>query len=375
MNDSSELSQAEQTTPARVDRIQAVFEDQFQRGLHPGAQLVVSQHGKVVLDLAAGTADVQRGDPVTPRTPFLTFSVTKPFTAVCVHQLIEQGKIEMDAPVAEYWPEFGCKGKESATIRHVFLHQAGVPLRGLHRQVLCWPRWEWVTRNVAALPAEYPPGTKTAYHMVNYGFILGEVVRRVSGLPIQNYLRKHFLDPLGLKDTFLGLPKTERGRAAGLYASHPEHRNAVRVFRHPWIRGAVMPAATLNSSARDLNVFYQMLLNGGEYKGRRYLKEETVRAAATLGYEGPDATLGVIMRWAYGFHLGGLSLAGQAEYMMGHGSSLDTFGHFGMGTCQAWADRRTGLAVSFTCNRMLYHVESRKRWLEINNAVWDALED
>jgi CubicO group peptidase (beta-lactamase class C family) len=357
----------------RLERIREVFESQLERGLHPGAQLVVRHRGRVLLDLAAGTADLRRKDPVTPNTPFLGFSVSKPFTALCVHQLIEAGRIEMDAPVAEYWPEFGCKGKETATIRHVFLHQAGIPSRGLYRQILHWPRWEWVIRNVARLPAEYPPGSRTAYHLVNFGFILGEVVRRVSGLPVDEYLHRHFLQPMGLKDTFLGLPAGERHRAAGLYPGSPETRNAVLVFRHPWVRSAVLPAATLNTTARDLGVFYQMLLNEGELDGKRYLQPETVHAATQLGVEGMDATLGVSMRWAYGFHLGGLSLDGQAEYMMGSGSTMETFGHFGMGTCQAWADWRTGTAASFTCNQMLFRLESRRRWMEINDAVWEAV--
>jgi CubicO group peptidase (beta-lactamase class C family) len=367
-------SQAGEFPQETLRRIEEAFDEQLRQGLHPGAQLVIRQNGKVLLDLASGTASLRRGNPVTPSTPFLTFSVTKPFTGVCVHKLIEEGKIELDAPVAEYWPEFGCRGKETATIRHVFLHQAGVPVRGLYRQILRWPRWKAVTRFVAALPAEYPPGTKTAYHLVNYGFILGEVVRRVSGLPVHEYLHHHFLEPLGLDNTFLGLPKAEEKRAAGLYSGHRENRNAVLVFRYPRIRRAVIPAATLHSTARELTIFYQMLLNEGEYRGKRFLQPDTIRQATTLGWEGVDGTIGVSMRWAYGFHLGGMGADGRVEYSMGKGSSLETFGHFGMSTCMAWADRGYQIAAAFTCNRMLHRLDSRRRWLVFNDLIWEGLE-
>lgn len=360
-------------TDRAEDRIAQVFTGQLERGLHPGAQLVVRQHGQTLLDLAQGTANLKRGDPVLPETPFLVFSVSKAFTGICVHHLIEAGQIELDAPVAQYWPEFGCRGKESATIRHVFLHQAGVPLRGLYRQILRWPWWDAVVRMVAALPAEFPPGSQTAYHMVNYGFILGEVVRRVSGLPVGEYLRRHFLEPLGLENTWLGLPPSQRGRAAGVYSGDRENRNAAAVFASPWVRSASIPAATLNSTARELGIFYQMLLDGGEYAGRRYLKPETIQAAVSLGYEGYDGTLGLQTRRAYGFHLGGRIPGGPSQYILGKGSSLETFGHFGMGTCMAWADRRTGTVAAFTCNRLLHHLKSRARWIELNDAIWDVV--
>lgn len=363
---------------AGVRRIEEVFEEQLDRGLHPGAQLVVLRHGQVVVDLAAGLADVRRKIPVTHDTPFLTWSCTKPFTGMCVHRLIEEGKVEWDAPVARYWPEFGCKGKESATIRHVFLHQAGIPRRGIYTQFLLWSNWERVTRNVAGLPAEFPPGSRTAYHLVNYGFILGEVVRRVTGQPIQDYLRQTFLEPLGMRNSWLGLPANERPRAARLYCD-PSQRLAVLAFRWWRVRGAVMPAATLHSTARDLAIFYQMLLNGGLYASRRYVQPETIAAATTLGYEGYDETLGLHVRWAHGFELGGDipangSAMGREASCKGKGSTPRTFGHNGQASCMTWADPDAGVVVAFVCNRLLNDADSLARWKAISDAVWDALE-
>ncbi|MBA3533565.1 MAG: beta-lactamase family protein [Ardenticatenales bacterium] len=360
-----------------VQRLVALFEQQVAEELHPGAQLVVLRHGQVVVDRAIGLADVKKKRPVTPDTPFLTFSVTKPIAGICLHRLIEEGKVAMDAPIATYWPEFGKAGKEEATIRHAFLHQAGIPTRGLNLQVLHWTSWARVTRNVAGLTAEYSPGSQIAYHLVNYGFIVGEVVRRVSGMPIDAYLRENFLEPMGLRNSWLGIPRHELARAARLYCGHPQQRNATILFSFPFIRGAVIPAATFNSTAREVAIFFQMMLNEGHYAGRRYLEPETLATATSLGAEGHDGIIGGVRRWGYGFELGGANPAiglEPHEVGMGKKSSLRTFGHFGNATCMAWADWDTGLVVTFTCNRLLSSSDSRKRWRALSDAVWDSLK-
>ena len=232
-----------------------------------------------------------------------------------------------------------------------------------------------MTRNVANLVAEFPPGSKTAYHTVNYGFILGEVVRRVSGVPIENYLRQHFIDPLGLVNTSLGLPADRRTTVSRLYSGDRNQIGAVTLFNLPMIRGAVLPAATLHSTARELAIFYQMLINEGRYAGKRFLQPETVRVATQLGYEGYDEVIEREMRWAYGFHLGGRYYLNQDRDGMGKGSSLDTFGHFGQRSCMAWADRRAQLVVAFTCNRLVSKQANQARWIALSDAVWEAIED
>ncbi len=360
-------------TQAGVLRMIQVFEDQIEADLHPGAQWVVLSQGQVVLDRATGIAHLKRRMPVRHDTPFLVFSTTKPLTAACILQLVEQGKIELDAPVADYWPEFGCKGKQSATIRHVLLHQAGVPGALAQLQFFHWPDWERATRDVARARAEYPPGTKTAYHAVNFGFILGEVLRRVSGMPIQDYMKQHFLEPLGMQNSALGLSDDWRGRAAGIYSGHWTQDGAVFAFNRPAIRRAVLPAASLHSTARDLAIFFQMLVNGGVYAGRRYLQAETIRQATQLGFEGRDALLLRDMRYGMGFILGGLSPLGEGGPIgMGRASSARTFGHHGQVSCTAWGDADAGLVMAFTCNRLLASRKAHERWQALSDAVWGA---
>ncbi len=353
-----------------VEALIRVFKRQIvQERLHNAAQLVVLHQGKVIADLAHG--GMQRNRPVTSATPFFTFSVSKAFTGVCIHHLIEAGEIDMDSPVSAYWPEFGQKGKETATIRHVFLHQAGIPAPRLNQQVFLWPFWQLVTRHVARTPAVYPPGTKTAYHLVNYGFIFGEIVRRVSGLSIDRYLEKHFIKPLGLKSTWMRMPADKIGDSPRLFSGDKAYNTAVFVFNRRIYRRALMPAATLHSSARDLAIFYQMLLNGGSYDGHQYLRPETVRQATSVGYEGQDHLHQHPMRWAYGFHLNQSEVNEQGETIndMGYGASNNAFGHFGMASCIAFADPENELVFTFTCNRLIKNSGTRNQALL--NALWD----
>lgn len=359
--------------PESIAALATLFEEQVTRQrLHPAAQLVVLRHGRVVLDRALGQLDQ---GPVTPETPFLTFSVSKVFTSMCIHRLIEEERVAWDAPVATYWPEFGCKGKERATIRHVLLHQAGIPAPGVQRQIWLWPFWGAVTRSVARLRAEFEPGTQTAYHLVNYGFILGEVIRRVTGLPMNSYLQQTFLAPLGLRRTWMRLPRSMMREAALLFSEdNPWISRSAALFNRPYIRRALLPATSLHSTARDLATFFQMLLNGGIYGGQRVLKPETIAAATALGYDGFDGFLRTHMRWGHGFILGGGTADGEASSSeMGRGSTVRTFGGFGMSSCMVWADPDAGVVVAFTCNRLLESQRAAQRWAAISEAVWDSL--
>ncbi len=359
---------------ASLKALAGLLEEQAAKGWHKGAQFVVLWKGKALLDQAIG--EDQRGRPINVDTPFYTFSVAKAFTAVCVHKLIEAGRIDLGAPVAEYWPEFGKRGKETATIRHVFLHQAGVPMRGLYTQIPTWPFWRVTARKVANLKAEYEPGSQTMYHLVNYGFILGEVVRRVSGMRIEAYLHKHFIEPLGLKNTWMQIPKEELKRSPRMAPLDKEQDKVTWLFNLAVIRRAVIPAASLHSTARDLAVFYQMLVNGGEYDGKRFLQPETIATATKLSSEMPDGFLGRTTRWGLGFHLGGMQPPpGEVGPSMGWGSTVRTFGHFGNASSMAWADPDRELVVTFTCDGLLSQREGRKRWVELSDAVWDCFSE
>lgn len=360
-------------TASGIQRLDRLFERMVAEGLHPAAQMVVLRRGRVAFDRAIGAAC---GRPVTPATPFLAFSCAKAFTAAAVFKLVEEGRIELDAPVARYWPAFGVKGKQAATVRHVLLHQAGIPWRGTYRQIPLWPSWALLTRSVANLEAEYSPGEKNAYHALNYGIILGEVVRRVTGLPFEVYFERAFVRPLGLGNTWMKIPRGELRRSPRLYSGDPEQDNYVRLFNIPVFRRALNPSGSLHSTAREMAVFYQMLLDGGEYGGTRFLQPETIQEATAVAYKAWDVFLEREVIRGHGFQIAhNPPMEGEVGPVMGSGSTTRTFGHFGHRTNMAWADPDSGLVVVFLCNRLLTYEGSRARYTELSNAVWEALAD
>ena len=354
------------------EKAAAVFNELLQ---HPeqqrGAQLVVYHDGQKVVDLAGNAAGRRI---INEETPFLTFSVSKAFTAAAVWKLLEEGRLELDAPIGRYWSEFAQRGKESATIRQALLHQAGVPAPHLNRQVLLWPFRRLVTADLARTPAVFPPGTQTAYHIVNFGFILGEVVRRVTGLPVDQYLMQTYFEPMGLHNITMRLPFRDWMRTTPVFAASPAMRMTAWLFNRRTYRHALIPAAGLHSSANDLASFFQMLLDGGSWQGQRYLQPETIALAAKSHYNGFDSYVRTNMSWGLGLIMGNVANdSDPRKKSMGYGSSGETFSAFGMGTCMVWADRKAGLVTAFTCDGMLDNAHVNQRWARISDAVWDGV--
>jgi CubicO group peptidase (beta-lactamase class C family) len=385
MKTSKPLDFSIEVDPSKVgmnaDRIKSIgkkFEFMVtEKHWHPAAQLVVLRHGKVVLDRFIGNG--RNGRPIDHETPFYTFSVSKPFIGICIHKLIEEGKIKLDDRISTYWPEFGCRGKEDATVRHALLHLAGIPAPHLYWQIPLWPYWKLVTKAVAGYKAVYPPGKVAHYHSLNYGFILGEVLRRVTGKMPEVYFADKFIEPLGLKNTWMRIPAKEISRSPRLISYNKEHDLTVKIFDLKVMRTAVIPAASIHSTARELATFFQMLLNGGEYGGKRYLKPGTIKKAVSSGYHGYEGNENSVVNFGFGFQLGGEDVflkdtQGKKVPFFGKGSSEKTFGHYGLGSCMVWADPDADIVVAFTTNGLWHSDVTHLRWKMINDAVWDALE-
>ncbi len=358
-----------------MQKLREGFEQQIQAGLHPGAQWVVLRHGQVLFDSAAGLANTRKRIPVQHDTPFLIFSTTKALVAICIHQLVENGKLEYDAPVANYWPEFGVKGKQNTTVRHTLIHQAGIPTGGMPYQLLFWWNRAQMARLIANLPAEWEPGSRMEYHLVNSGFILGELIYRTSGLTCAEYLQEHFFQPLGMENTYTGLPYRKQKQAAHIYNRDPQQRGAAFLFNRAFFKHLFIPAASVNTTARDLAVFYQMLVNGGTYAGKQYLKPETIQRAAHLEYDGPNGSSGRRIRWSMGFTLGGYSeFLDKDIRMMGKNSSELTFGHPGQGGVSlAWADPPSGIVFAFLNNHFQDAETVHRRFERLANLIWDSI--
>ena len=358
-----------------VRRVGEMFDEQFMRGLHSAGQMVVLRHGQTVLNRKNGLLRLGSYESVQDSTPFLTFSCTKPLTAVCMYQLVEMNLVSLDDPIAKHWPEFGQKGKEEATIRHALTHQAGIPARGLYPQIPRWWSWDLAVSSVAELEAEFEPGSKTAYHALNYGFILGEIIRRVTGKPIDRYMEDHIFQPLKMRNSWLGLPRSQGKRAAELYSTAKDQNSTAILFRSA--RHTVLPAATLNSTAHDLAVFYQMMLNGGTMYGKQILEEETIDAMTKVQFAGHDHTFEQFVRWGGGLLLGGEKPAEYADRLPSYGrkSSPSTFGHPGQRSSLTWADREKDVAFIYVVNTLVSDEENAERWASMSDTIWEAIED
>jgi CubicO group peptidase (beta-lactamase class C family) len=312
------------------------------------AQLCVLRHGRVVLNRSFGCR---------PDALFLLWSAGKPLVALGVHLLAERGLLSLDDPVARYWPRYAEHGKENVTVRHVLQHRSGAPLggHGLLGDALAMTDWDRSVRRAAGARPRWPAGEVPAYHVLSYGFVLGEVIRRVTGVPVDAFLRTELIDPLGLPGLHARLPGELWRRGAAVPVRAPDRYNApvrlrARYFNSGAVRRAVVPAATVHSTARDLALFYEMLLREGELNGTRVLAAPTVaeaRRPSTRAGE-VDRVLGLPVRWAQGFQLGGGKDRRTAR-PMGMLSGRETFGHNGSNYCNAWADpARDGVCVCLT---------------------------
>lgn len=336
----------EEPLPARRDVDTGGLERAWQlveaRGA--AAQLRVVVDGDVVLDRSTGCA---------PDSLFWPFSASKPFVAMLVHQLAQRGALSLDDTVAAHWPEFGRAGKESITIRQVLQHRSGMAVVGSTLgEALAVPSWDRSVRRIERARPAWPAGEASAYQYISYGFILGELVQRVTGAKVRDVMDAELLHPLGLRDTFLGLPDDAWGRRVPLHVGGASGRVAQAAINRRAVRRAVIPSAGVSTTARDLARFYLMLLRGGELDGVRVLDRAVVEQARTPSSDGEvDRFVKQPIRWSQGFQLGG-PRPGAVPHPMGQTSSPLTFGHNGSGCCIGWADPTRGLAVAYLSNRL-----------------------
>lgn len=322
------------------------------------ARLRVLRHGRVVLDRGFGAA---------PDALFWLFSTSKPFIALLVHLLAGRGLLDLDEPVAAHWPEYAGNGKDGITVRHVLGHRAGVPLAGrsLPHDALVMADWARSVGLAERTRPRWPAGAVPAYHILTYGFILGELVRRVTGTPPAELLASEVLAPLGLPDIRLGLSDAALDRAVPLVAATPPDQVRRVLFNRRSVRQAVVPAAGVSATARDVARFYQLLLAGNPV-----LDATTVAAAtAPSGVDGEvDRFLRHEVRWGHGFQLGGP--AGTRPF--GSAANARTFGHNGSSTCNAWADPERGLVVVYLTNLVVPRGRGRLHQCAVSDALLAA---
>ena len=186
----------------KLEQVKILFQKQISDGDHPGAGLAVYRYGNLVLDIHGG--NMRDGQPVTDETMFVLMSSTKPLTASCLYMLKERGKISYEDLVSKHWPEFGQNGKETVTIGHILTHRGGFPQTPESFQPSDWPDWSKVVTAMEQAPTIYTPGETLAYHPINYGWVIGEIVRRVDGRSFTRFIAEELARPLNMFTTHVG---------------------------------------------------------------------------------------------------------------------------------------------------------------------------
>ncbi|MET7364987.1 serine hydrolase domain-containing protein [Streptomyces sp. NPDC005566] len=374
------------------DRFAAVrdaFEANFEERDELGAAVTVMVGGSPVVDLWGGWADKGRTRPWERDTVVNVWSTTKGPTALCAHILVDRGLLDLDTPVATYWPEFAAAGKESVPVRHLLSHRSGVAgLRDPHTLAELYD-WELTTARLAATEPWWEPGTRSGYHAISYGFLIGEVVRRITGLLPGEFLRQEITGPLDI-DFTIGLPEKDAHRVAELVQPKTVSREQAALFARmepvaiasllnpgtgtaaantPEWRAAEIPAANGHGTARAVAALYGILAGRGSVDGRRILSEKASERVREGQGSCRDLVLGA--GFAHDTELGlGLWLSGDnASY----GPNPRAVGHDGAGGSCGLADPEAGIALGYVMNRMGANIADDPRKMALIDAVYTSL--
>ncbi|HEY6298346.1 MAG TPA: serine hydrolase domain-containing protein [Candidatus Binatus sp.] len=360
----------EGTCDPKFNRVKDVFAENFEKRGEVGAAAAVMLDGKSVVDIWAGHADREKTRPWTRDTLVNVYSTTKGVTAICAHRLADKGLLDIDAPVAKYWPEFAQAGKDKLPVRYLLSHRAGMAAvrKPLDDDALF--KWDKMTTALAEQEPWWEPGTKHGYHALTFGHLVGEVIRRITGKTPGTYLRDELAGPLGL-DLHIGLDAKDDARTGDMIAMPPPGPGepnlfaevmknpesvAFKAFMNPpggmrpglvntreW-RAAEIPAANGHTTARSLAKLYGVLARGGELDGVRVMSKEQVAKCSIEQSNGPDALLVINTRFSLGFMMSqpGASL----------GPNAKSFGHPGAGGSLGYADPEAKIGFGYTMNKM-----------------------
>jgi CubicO group peptidase (beta-lactamase class C family) len=353
-----------------VLRVWAAVEALYRTGVHPALQLCVRRRGVVVLNRAIGHARGNGPDdpPDAPKlsasaeTPFDLFSASKAVTAMVIHKLDEKRVLHLEDRVCDFIPEFAKHGKNRITVRHLLAHKAGIPNlppEAMDLDLLGQP--EKVVEILCDARLRSRPGRLLAYHAVSGGFVLAEVVRRVTGDDIRSVLEREIVGPLGYRWMRYGvkpedLPLVARDEVTGPPVPWPastilkgalggELAHVIDLSNDPRFLTGIVPSANIVSTAYELGAFYQCLLDEGEQQGVRVFEPSTIRhATGEAAWWELDLTLGLPLRYGLGFMLGssGVSLFGR--------DNETAFGHIGFTNIFSWADPERALSVALCAN-------------------------
>jgi len=306
----------------RYAPVRATFEGNLASGADVGASFCATIEGETVVDLWGGYADEANTRPWVKDTIINVYSTTKTMCALTALLVADRGELDFDAPVAKYWPEFAANGKADVKVSHLMSHSSGLSGWKAPMTLADMYDWEKATAMLAAQAPYWEPGTASGYHAATQGYLVGEVVRRITGKSLGTVFREEIAEPLGA-DFWIGLPASEDGRVADLIPPPPgggimdgEQSELVRnMSSNPPIdpmdtrtrawRAAEIPAANGHGNARSIAGVHVILANGGMAKGKRIMSEAGCRKALEPQIEGADMVLGVPAKFGMGFGLAG----------------------------------------------------------------------
>jgi CubicO group peptidase (beta-lactamase class C family) len=370
----------------KFESVRDAFAKEFEDGNELGASLCLTLEGETVVDLWAGFRDEARSEPWERETLANVYSTTKGITAIAAHRLADEGLLDLDAPVARYWPEFAQACKAELPVRHLLSHQAGLPALARKIEPETLYDWDVMTGLLAEQAPWWEPGTAQGYHAITFGWLVGEVVRRIRGKRIGDVVRDEIARPLGVEFEIGFGPELDARVAplvqgplhppppekAGLDLLSQIQQNPdgmlARTFGNPplllvspnaraW-RAAELAAANGHSNAHSLARIYGALANGGAIDGVRLLSREGVeRARSEQGYA-KDQVLPLETRFGLGFFL-----PTREEPL---GPNPEVFGHGGAGGSYSMADPENHLSFGYVMNLMhtgLWLVDPRPRRL------------
>ena len=361
------------------------FVDNFDRRGEVGAAVCVYVDGRAVVDLWGGLADATAARPWESDTVTLVYSSTKGVTSVLANRLIERGRLDPDATVASYWPEFAANGKDAITVRQVLSHQAGLPFVDGDFTLDEALAWDPVVKALAAQAPIWTPGTQHGYHMRTFGWLVGEIVRRIEGRTLGAVWRDEIATPLGL-DFWIGLPAEIEPRVARLVPPKDDlgallqqlggELLLTRVFSSPgdlfgynemWnsraLHACELPSSNGIGDARALARMYASCI--GDVDGTRTLQPATVMAATTEQACGKDAVLMRPTCFGLGFMLGN---------SFGAANGPNVFGHAGAGGSLAFADPDARFGFGYVMNDLRFDANGDPRSEELVKAVYRSLD-
>jgi CubicO group peptidase (beta-lactamase class C family) len=372
------------TCDQRFGAVRAALARNLDSGEELGASLVVDIDGDILVDLWGGFCDEARTVPWSGHTITNVWSTTKTVTSLAALMLADRGELDVDAPVAKYWPEFGSAGKQDILVRQVMSHASGVS--GLDQPAVVEDLYDWTTATsrMAAQAPWWEPGTASGYHALNYGHLVGEIVRRISGKPLRQFVAEEVAGPLGA-DFQIGAAESDWGRIAPVVPPPPlpfdlaaldPASPTVRTLTGPFVpaevantpgwRHADLGAVNGHGNARSVARIMSVVARGGEVDGVRLLGQDTIDLIFREQQNGIDLVLGVPLRLGIGYGLPQRDILPWIPdekicYWGGWGGSM-----IGM-------DVGRRMTISYMMNKMGPGIIGSDRSAEYGQAIYDAV--